>query len=632
VNQSPPAISGVLQQGQTLTEANGSWSNSPTSFMYQWEDCDSSGGNCTPIANTNSQTYTLSPGDVGHAILVQETATNFAGSATANSAPTGPVAPLAPASTSPPTISGTPHEGQRLTEGHGSWTNNPTSYSYQWYACDSSGNNCAPINHANGPAFTLSAAEVGYTIVVQETATNAGGSTAASSAATAPVTPFAPANTSPPTISGTPQDGQTLTEAHGSWKNSPTSYSYQWQDCDGSGRGCTSIASANAQTYTPSAADIGHTIVVQETATNLGGSSTASSAPTAVVTAAPPNGPIPTTTRLLASPNSAVTNQPLTLIATVTASNSAADPSGTLTFENGGSAISGCTDESIAPTGQSVTVTCQTSFPASSPRLTAVFTSGRHSGVTSSASPLELLTVGRDSPAISLDVSPKAESGSGTTYTATISLPPSRVGPVQPTGSVEFRDGGQPIASCLSQPLIGGAATCTVVYGAPGAHNITAQFSGDANFNGVVSAAQQVTVVRPPKRALGLITSTMQWSFYYTPSYTRVLALVINGASGATVLVKCAGKGCPFAARTTRVTNRNRCRSKRRGGCPPAGTLSLTPRFGTHRLRVGAQVVVMITRAGWIGKYYSFLVRSRRGPRVRIACLAPGASRAGVGC
>ena len=464
---------------------------------------------------------------------------------------------------------------------------------------------------------------------MQDTATNAGGSFTAVSGPTGQVIPFAPANTSPPTISGAPQDGQTLTEAPGSWNNYPTSFNYQWQDCDSAGGNCASIASATGQTYTSSAADIGHTIVVQETATNAGGSSTASSSPTAPVAAAPPKGPIRTTTALLVSPTSPVTNQPVTLVATVTAGNSNASPSGTLTFENGGGAIGGCTSEAVAPTGQTVTVSCQTTFPASTPRLTAVFTPSEHSSVTSSASPVQSFTVSRDSPSLSVDVSPKAVSGSSTTYTATIGLPPGRVGPVQPTGSVEFRDGGKPIASCLSQAMIKGAATCTVTYGAAGAHSITAQYNGDANFNGVVTPAQQVTVVRPLKAARGLITSTMQWTFYYTPTYTRVLALTVNGASDTTVLVKCIGKGCPFAAHTTRVKSTNRCGSKRRGGCPAGGTINLTPTFGIHRLHVGTRVVVTITRPRWIGKYYSFVVRSGRGPRVRIACLAPGASRAG---
>src|SRR5436190_18674750 len=44
-----------------------------------------------------------------------------------------------------------------------------------------------------------------------------------------------PVNVSPPSISGTAQQGQTLTEAHGSWTNGPTSYSYQWLQCNSLG-------------------------------------------------------------------------------------------------------------------------------------------------------------------------------------------------------------------------------------------------------------------------------------------------------------------------------------------------------------------------------------------------------------
>jgi hypothetical protein len=100
-----------------------------------------------------------------------------------------------------------------------------------------------------------------------------------------------PSNTSPPTTSGSTTQGQTLSEGHGSWTNSPTSFSYQWEDCDAGGNSCSGIAGATGQTYTLTAADVGHTIRVQETAANADGSGMpAVSAQTAVVQAASSGG------------------------------------------------------------------------------------------------------------------------------------------------------------------------------------------------------------------------------------------------------------------------------------------------------------------------------------------------------
>jgi hypothetical protein len=95
-----------------------------------------------------------------------------------------------------------------------------------------------------------------------------------------------PVNSSPPTVSGIAQEGKTLTEAHGSWTNEPTSFAYQWQQCDSSGGSCHALVGATAKTYVPGAADVGHALRVQEIARNAGGSSEpATSAATAPVTA-----------------------------------------------------------------------------------------------------------------------------------------------------------------------------------------------------------------------------------------------------------------------------------------------------------------------------------------------------------
>jgi hypothetical protein len=93
-----------------------------------------------------------------------------------------------------------------------------------------------------------------------------------------------------------------LTEALGSWSNAPTSYSYQWEGCDSAGTNCVPIADATAQVYALIASDVGHTIRVQETATNAAGSSTpAVSTATSIVQVPPGTRGVPKVGRVKVS-------------------------------------------------------------------------------------------------------------------------------------------------------------------------------------------------------------------------------------------------------------------------------------------------------------------------------------------
>jgi hypothetical protein len=194
----------------------------------------------------------------------------------------------APTNTGLPTITGITQQGQTLAASTGTWTGSPTSFSYQWRACDTSGANCTNISGATASTYALVAADVGHTVRVVVTATNGSGSTPATSAQTTTVTASgggAPTNTALPAISGTTQQGQTLTASTGTWTGSPTSFAYQWRDCDTSGASCANISGATNSSYTLASADVGHTVRVVVTATNSSGSAPATSAQTATVTA-----------------------------------------------------------------------------------------------------------------------------------------------------------------------------------------------------------------------------------------------------------------------------------------------------------------------------------------------------------
>jgi len=298
VDITPPTISGTAQQGETLTETHGSWTNEPTGYEYQWLRCDGTGTSCTAISGATGQSYVPVAADVGGTLEVRETARNAGGPGVpGTSAPTGTVTPPVPVNVESPSIAGAAVQGQALTEVHGTWEYAPTGYAYQWLQCDSEGNSCAAISGATEDTYVPTAADVGHRLEVQETATNAGGtSKPAVSAASAAVLAAKPADITPPTISGTAQQGETLTEAHGSWTNEPTGYEYQWLRCDGTGKNCTAISGADEQSYELTAADVGHTIAVSETARNAAGpSSPATSVASAeVLPAVPANVSVPT--------------------------------------------------------------------------------------------------------------------------------------------------------------------------------------------------------------------------------------------------------------------------------------------------------------------------------------------------
>ena len=193
--------------------------------------------------------------------------------------------------TAGPSVGGVARDGSTLTADPGSWDGTPTiTYEYQWQRCDAAGASCVNIPGETGSSYTLTSADVDSTIRVLVTAVNdAGPSAPSASEPSATITQLAPSNVTLPQLSGTQQDGQTLTTTIGGWSGTaPLDYDVQWQRCNSAGASCTDIPAATAWSYVLTGADVGATVRSEVTASNDAGNATAVSAPTTTVDPAPP--------------------------------------------------------------------------------------------------------------------------------------------------------------------------------------------------------------------------------------------------------------------------------------------------------------------------------------------------------
>ena len=266
-----PVISGIppYAVGSTLTinSPPGTWNGYlPPTFTYQWFR----GASPISPAQTGSS-YIIVAADLGFAITCNVTGTNASGSATATSSnsitPTG-----VPMINTSPVISGNTPVGSILTTTNGTWYTSSviSGYAYQWYR------GASPISGATNITYTTQAADLGFAITSQVTATNATGPSSPATSSNSITPTSAPINTLAPVISGNALVGSTLTlDSPGSWNGSaPITYTYQWY------RGASSISGATNTTYTTqSPADIGQVITCHVTATNVYGSSTEPSNP-----------------------------------------------------------------------------------------------------------------------------------------------------------------------------------------------------------------------------------------------------------------------------------------------------------------------------------------------------------------
>jgi PKD repeat protein len=275
-NTTPPSIEGTAQDGKTLTATAGAWSGAtPISYAYQWQSCNSAGGECQDIEGATEQSYALTSADLETELRVRVTATNPGGSAQVSSAASAVVESGPPDELEAPSIGGGQNAGERLYAEPGLWGGTGTELSYQWERCDATGGECAAIAGAIAAEYELGEGDIGATMRLRVGASNELGSVTALSPATPTIgaATLTLANNFEPSLSGTAQNGQTLTVSPGAWTGvEPIVYTYSWSRCDAYGSECEERSGEHGASYTLGTEDVGYTIRALVTTTDASGS------------------------------------------------------------------------------------------------------------------------------------------------------------------------------------------------------------------------------------------------------------------------------------------------------------------------------------------------------------------------
>ncbi len=185
-NTVAPTVSGPVRVEGTVTAGAGVWVPAGTTYAYAWQYSADGHTGWVSIAAGRSTSFTIGPDYAGTYLRVRVTATNAAGQSIATSNAAGPVVAGAPANTARPTITGSARVGQTLSAAAGRWSPSG-AITYAWQRSSNGGRSWATVAGATRSSYTVAAADNGALLRVRVTASNAGGSANAYSAAVGPV-------------------------------------------------------------------------------------------------------------------------------------------------------------------------------------------------------------------------------------------------------------------------------------------------------------------------------------------------------------------------------------------------------------------------------------------------------------
>lgn len=225
------------------------WSDDNLTFTHVW--------NRDGAAFASGGTYTVTIADAMHSLSCTQTATNGAGSATAESQTFG-VADVAAAVVTTPHVSGTPTVGQTLSCDGASFSGtNLTPVTYRWSR--------EGTNLGTSQTYTLAPADADGQVRCHVGVRNGSANVEADSQ-DVNVASGGPQRITSPKITGSGRPGAKLTCSPGTWSGDGITYRYQWL------RGEKAVAGATRPTLVLTDADVDKVFTCRVTATNALGS------------------------------------------------------------------------------------------------------------------------------------------------------------------------------------------------------------------------------------------------------------------------------------------------------------------------------------------------------------------------
>jgi hypothetical protein len=141
-----------------------------------------------------------------------------------------------------------------------------------------------------------------------------------------------------------------------------------------------------------------------------------------------------------------------------------------------------------------------------------------------------------------------------------------------------------------------------------------------------VNVAGPVAPPKPPT-VVTLIPSTVGNNWAAARTFTTVISLSAKRLpAGASVVVKCKTK--------SKRLQKKRCPYKSKSFKAPAGKaqVNLAKLFRKRKLPVGTKITITITAPTFIGKVFTYTIRRRAIPKLKLTCLTPGSSTKSVSC